>query len=81
VDREGTTPGTVRTARIIEEALESEAAEALGRRHYTRGAVSGEGYHNDYEGTLEYSAPQIADRLEPFRSTVRVILGGGAARR
>src|SRR6516162_7419573 len=61
---------------IIEEALEGEARDALGRDYYARGATPGAGYRNGYrtgrvdsaEGAIEYSAPQIADRSEPFRS-------------
>jgi transposase-like protein len=68
---------------IIEEALESESRDALGRDYYARGAVPGAGYRNGYrrgrlktaEGAIEYSAPQIADRAEPFRSKIRKALG------
>jgi len=64
---------------IIEEALEGEARDALGRDYYARGAAPGVGYRNGYrpgrvksaEGAIEYSAPQIADRSEPFRSRLR----------
>ena len=67
---------------ILEEALEGEADDALGRGYYRRGAMPGAGYRNGYrtgrlktaEGVVEYSAPQIADRTEPFRSRVRAIL-------
>jgi len=69
---------------IIEEALEGEAADALGRGYYARGAAPGSGYRNGYrrgrlksaEGQVEYSAPQIADRSAPFRSRIRELLGG-----
>lgn len=69
---------------ILEEALEGEAEDALGRGYYMRGALPGAGYRNGYrtgrlktaEGAAEYSAPQIADRAEPFRSKIRAILGG-----
>jgi putative transposase len=69
---------------IIEEALEGEAADALGRSYYARGAASGDGYRNGYrtgrlksaEGAIDYSAPQIAERAEPFRSRIRQILRG-----
>jgi transposase-like protein len=55
---------------IIEEALEDEARDALGRDYYARGATPGAGYRNGYrlgrvksaEGAIDYSAPQIADR-------------------
>jgi putative transposase len=68
---------------IIEEALEGEAEDALGRGYYARGAAEGAGYRNGYrtgrlksaEGAIEYSAPQIADRDEPFRSRIRALLG------
>ena len=68
---------------IIEEALEGEAADALGRGYYARGAAPGSGYRNgcrtgrlkSAEGAIEYSAPQIADRTEPFRSRIRELLG------
>jgi putative transposase len=69
---------------IIEEALEGEASDALGRGYYARGGVSGRGYRNGYrtgrlksaEGLIDYSAPQIAERTEPFRSRIRGILRG-----
>jgi hypothetical protein len=55
---------------IIEEALEGEARDALGRHYYARGAAPGAGYRNGYhtgrvksaESAIEYSTPQIADR-------------------
>ena len=69
---------------IIEEALEGEAKDAVGRDYYARGAVPGAGYRNGYrpgrvksaEGAIDYSAPQIADRAEPFRSRIRETVGG-----
>jgi transposase-like protein len=69
---------------IIEEALEGEAADALGRDYYARGAGPGTGYRNGYrtgrlktaEGAVEFSAPQIADRAEPFRSRLREVVRG-----
>src|SRR5207245_2673572 len=69
---------------IIEEALESEARDALGRDYYARGAAPGAGYRNGYrtgrlksaEGAIEYSAPQIADRVTPFRSRIREVVRG-----
>ena len=69
---------------IIEEALEGEASDALGRGYYEHGAAAGAGYRNGYrtgrlkraEGMIEYSAPQIADRAEPFRSQLRTVLAG-----
>ena len=69
---------------IIEEALEGEAADAIGREYYEHGAQPGQGYRNGYragrlktaEGAMEYSAPQIAGRDEPFRSAIREHLTG-----
>jgi hypothetical protein len=67
------------TRLIVEEALEGEASDAVGRDYYEHGAQSGQGYRNGYrpgrlktaEGSMEYSAPQIAGRDEPFRSPSR----------
>jgi transposase-like protein len=69
---------------IIEEALEGEARDALGRDYYARGATPGAGYRNGYrtgrvksaEGAIEYSTPQIADRSEAFRSRIRAVVRG-----
>jgi transposase-like protein len=68
---------------IIEEALEGEAEDAVGRGYYARGAAPGAGYRNGYrpgrvksaEGAIEYSAPQVAGRDEAFRSRIRGMLG------
>src|SRR5579863_8282509 len=72
------------TRLIVEEALEGEARDAVGRDYYEQGAQLGQGYRNGYrmgrlktaEGAMEYSAPQIAGRDEPFRSTIRQHLKG-----
>src|SRR5437667_1992878 len=69
---------------IIEEALDGEARDALGRHYSARGAAPGAGYRNGYrtgrvksaEGALEYRAPQIADRDEPFCSRIREVVRG-----
>src|SRR5215210_7897764 len=69
---------------IVEEALEEEVTDTLGREFYRHGARPGSGYRNGYrtgrlksaEGAIEYSAPQIADRAEPFRSRVREVVRG-----
>ena len=50
--------------KIVEEVLEGEATDALGRDYYEHGAVPGAGYRNGYgrgqvdnaEGAIEYSA-------------------------
>ena len=72
---------------IVEEALEGEAADALGRGYYESGAEPGRGYRNGYrrarlktaEGGIEYSVPQVSDRAEPFRSKIRDLLKGRTA--
>jgi transposase-like protein len=69
---------------IIEEGLEAEAMDALGRGYYEHGAAPGRGYRNGYrsgrlksaEGSIAFSAPQIADRAEPFRSKIREVIRG-----
>jgi len=69
---------------IVEEGLEGETADALGREYYMRGAAAGAGYRNGYrtgrlktaEGMIEYAAPQISDRAVPFRSRLREIIRG-----
>lgn len=69
---------------IIEEGLEGEARDALGREYYARGAAPGAGYRNGYrtgrlksaEGLIDYGAPQISDKTEPFRSKLRGTLRG-----
>src|SRR5262249_18908122 len=72
------------TRPIGEEALEGEATDAVGREYYEHGAQPGQGYRNGYrtgrlrtaEGLMEYAAPQIAGRDEPFRSAIREHLKG-----
>jgi transposase-like protein len=68
---------------IIEEALESEADDRLGRGYYVR---SGHGGHrNGYrkarvksaEGTIEFAVPQVRGLSEPYRSEIRAALAGG----
>ena len=65
------------TERVLQEALESEQAMALGRERYERGAGGG-GYRNGYEngtlktaeGGLRVQVPQIRGREEPYRSAL-----------
>jgi transposase-like protein len=69
---------------IIEEGLEEEATDVVGRGYYEHGAAPGRGYRNGYrsgrlksaEGPIAFSAPQIADRAEPFRSKIREVIRG-----
>ena len=73
--------------KIVEEALEAEVAEAVGRSYYENGAAPGAGYRNGYrrsrlrtaEGAIEYGVPQVADRAETFVSRVRAGLAGRTA--
>ena len=56
--------------KIVEEALEAELRDAIGRGYYEHGAEPGGGYRNGTrigrlktaEGLIEYGAPQVADR-------------------
>jgi putative transposase len=72
------------TRLIVEEALEAEAGDAIGRDYYEHGAAPGQGYRNGNrtgrlktaEGFMEYSTPQVAGREEPFRSAIRERLKG-----
>jgi hypothetical protein len=62
--------------------LEGEVSDVLKRDYYSHGADDG-GYRNGYrvgrlktaEGEVQYAAPQVSDRAEPFRSQVREVLG------
>lgn len=72
------------TRLIVEEALEAESRDAVGREYYEHGARPGRGYRNGSrpgrlktaEGLVAYAAPQIAGREEPFRSEIREQLKG-----
>jgi putative transposase len=63
------------TERVLQEALEEEQAQALGRRRYERGS-SAPGYRNGYEagtvktaeGVLHVQVPQIRGREDGYRS-------------
>lgn len=67
------------TRLILEEALEAETRDALGRDYYEHGAGEGRGYRNGHrtgrlktaEGEIAFSVPQVAGRDEPFCSEVR----------
>ncbi len=72
------------TRLIVEEGLEAEVRDALGRDYYEHGADPGGGHRNGLrkgclktaEGFIEYAAPQVAGRDEPFRSELRDHLKG-----
>lgn len=63
------------TERVLQEALEQEQAQTLGRARYERRGGS-QGYRNGYEngtlktaeGVLRLQVPQISGRTEPVRS-------------
>ena len=67
---------------IVEEALEEEVEDVLGRGYYAHGNEAG-GHRNGYrrdkldtaEGRIEYGVPQVRGTLEPFRSAIREALG------
>src|SRR5262245_31344664 len=69
---------------IIEEVLEAEARDKLGRERYERSEGEPSGYRNGYrtgrlktaEGSVRFSAPQLRDTAEPFVSAVREHLAG-----
>ena len=69
---------------IVEEALEGEVSDVLGRERYERGEDEKAGYRSGYgpgkmktaEGAADYSAPQVRDTPEPFVASVRAALSG-----
>ena len=69
---------------IIEETLEAEARDAVGRDYYEHGAEPGSGYRNGYrpgrlktaEGAIDDAAPQVAGKPEPYCSAIREHLKG-----
>jgi transposase-like protein len=68
---------------IVEEALEAEASQELGRGYYEHGAGE-RGYRNGYrmgkvktaEGVIEFAVPQVSDTAEPYRSQIRQVIRG-----
>src|SRR6201998_2779614 len=69
---------------IVEEALEGEVSDALGRERDERGEGEKVGYRNGYrpgkvktaEGAVDYSAPQVRDTAGPLVSQGRAGLSG-----
>jgi putative transposase len=87
--RLGTPPGrsslVLLAARLIlEEALEGEVRDEIGRERYSGRMGEATGYRNGYrpgqmetaEGMVEFSAPQVRDTPEPFVSAIRENLAG-----
>src|SRR3954466_4969386 len=69
---------------ILEEALEGEVRDEVGRERYQRADGEASGYRNGYrtgrmktaEGVVEFAAPQVRDTAEPFVSGIRQNLAG-----
>src|SRR5512132_1535229 len=72
------------TRLIIEETLEAEARDAVGRDYYEHGAAPGSAYRNGSrpgrlktaEGAMDHSAPQDAGKPEPYHSAIHEHLKG-----
>jgi transposase-like protein len=72
------------TRLIIEEGLEAEVRDALGRGYYEHGVSPGGGHRNGSraghlktaEGRIDYLAPQVSGTDAPFRSELRAHLKG-----
>jgi transposase-like protein len=70
--------------RVLEEVLEAEVSDALGRKYYQRAEREPDGYRNGSrrgrlktaEGVVPYAVPQVSDREEPYRSRIREKLDG-----
>jgi transposase-like protein len=68
---------------IVEETLEAEVSDELGRGYYDRAAGGARGHRNGYrvgrldtaEGRIEYGVPQVRG-IDGWRSEVRAALGG-----
>src|SRR3972149_11029280 len=64
---------------IVEEALEGEVCDTLGRGYYESGAVEGRGYRNGYrrgklktaERGIDSALAQVPGRTHPLRSAGR----------
>jgi len=75
---------------VIEQLLEAEVTDVLGRDYYAHGAggaadaSDGRGHRNGYranrlrtaEGVVEYATPQVRGTAEPFDSPLRGLLDG-----
>lgn len=64
--------------KILQEALEQEVTDQLGRDYYERNPQLNTGYRNGYEprsfktaeGKISVSVPQVRDTDSPYRSTI-----------
>ena len=69
---------------LIEQALEAEVSEALGRGRYQRSEAAARGYRNGTrtghlktaEGVVDFAAPQVTATPEPWVSKVRQAMPG-----
>lgn len=72
---------------VIEQLLEAEVSDVLGRDYYEHGGGQGDqprGHRNGYrtnclrtaEGEVEYATPQVRSTAEPFDSPLRAMLNG-----
>lgn len=72
--------------RVVQELLEQEGADYLGRERYERREDAQEGYRNGYEpgrirsaeGEVSVQVPQVRDSTEPYRSTLMDFLRGNS---
>ena len=72
------------TRLLVEEGVEAEVRDDLGRDCYEHGGEPGRGYRNGVrearlktaEGFIPYSVPQVAGRDDPYRSALREYLKG-----
>lgn len=68
---------------VLQEALEQEQTDFIGRGRYQRGEAPRQGYRNGYEpaslqtaeGRLEVAAPQVRGSEPPYRSRLLAFLG------
>jgi len=74
------------TRMVVQELLEEEAGEFVGRDYYERGGREGAVYRNGYEpfriktgeGKLTVFKPQVRNSDEPFQSRLGVFLKGNS---
>jgi putative transposase len=68
---------------VLQEALEQEQTDFIGRGRYERGEAPRQGYRNGYEsaslqtaeGRLDVAAPQVRGSERPYRSRLLAFLG------
>lgn len=68
---------------VLQEALEQEQTDFIGRSRYERGEAPRQGYRNGYEpaalqtaeGRLEVAAPQVRGSAQPYQSRLLAFLG------